>query len=90
MNGVQHDFIIVEPEVSKGVLKMPEGDINSGIVKEYGPGYYADNGLHVANIEVKEGDKVIFTQHLKLDIDGEEIYIVRGRDVIKVIDGNKA
>lgn len=86
---VQHDFIIIEPEFSKGVLKITDDNINSGIVKGFGSGYYAENGTFIRNIIIKLEDKITFTQHLNLDIDGEKIYVVRGRDVIMVEDGNK-
>lgn len=88
MNNVQHDFIIIDPIVSTGILKVDTGDINTGIVKEFGDGYW-ENGIFVENVPLKEGITIIFTQSFKLNIGGEDIYITRGRDVIKVKDDSE-
>lgn len=90
MSKIQHDFIIIEPETTKSVLKNDSDNLNSGIVKDFGKGYYTDTGVFVEQIDIIFGDKIYFTQHLRIDPDGEKMYVVRGRDVIKVEDGNKA
>lgn len=77
-----HDFIIVEKEKSTSILKT--NTENVGIVKEVGSGYYSDNGNFVSNILVTPGQRVLFTQSMEMDIDGEKLIVVRGRDVIKV------
>lgn len=83
MKQVFHDFIIIDPDESKGVLKSVDNDIHSGIVKEFGRGYWSDTGSFVDQIQIQVGDRVLFTQHMKFDENGEEIYIIRGRDVIQ-------
>lgn len=82
---VLHDWIIIEPEKSTGILKMSSGEINTGIIKDFGMGFYADMGHYVdINNGLQVGSKILFTQHLSYDVDGEKVYCVRGRDVIKV------
>lgn len=85
----QHDYIVFEPSVNKGVLKSISESTNTGIVKEFGTGYYSNTGILIPQIDVKNGDTIIFTQHLQLDIDNEKLYVCRGQDVIKVINGIK-
>lgn len=84
-----HDFIIVEQEKSTSILKT--NTENVGIVKEIGSGYYSDNGNFVENIKDGNlgyldllGKRILFTQHIDFEVDGEKIMVVRGRDVIKV------
>lgn len=92
-----HDFIILEKEKSNSILKTETENV--GIVKEIGKGYHADNGEFIMNInfyraENEEdarvhdlvGQKILFTQCMPFDINGEKILVVRGRDVIKVIN----
>lgn len=81
----QHDFIIFEPIVSTGVLKINDDQINTGIVKSYGHGYY-ENGNYTSQISIKAGNKILFTNHIQIDVYGEKTFITRGRDVIKVLD----
>lgn len=83
MTKMFHDFIIIEPEESKGVLKQHNDSINSGIVKEFGPGYTSEIGEFIPIEGIAIGDKILFTQFLMLDVDGVKTYIVRYRDVIK-------
>lgn len=85
MNKIFHDFIIIEHEKSTGVLKLNNDEINSGIVKEFGEGYYTDSGTFVSLRDIKAGDKILFTQHLQIEDNGDKYYVVRSRDVIKVI-----
>lgn len=88
MDKIQHDFIIIEPNISKGVLKQDDSNINSGIVKGFGAGYY-ENSYFTPNISVAIGDNIIFTQSFKLTVNGQDMYITRGRDVIKIKDDAK-
>lgn len=81
-----NDWIAVEPEISSGVLKITDGEINVGIVKDLGHGYYADNGQFVGLTGLGIGDKILFTQHLTFEIDGVKVYRTRGRDVIEVLN----
>lgn len=81
---VWHDFIIVTQEKSNSILKTNTENI--GIVKEWGLGYYSDNGNYIQNIKIHMGQRVLFTQHMDFEIDGEKVYVVRGRDVIKSWD----
>lgn len=80
-----HDWITIEPEVNKGILKSSNDDIHVGIVKAMGPGYCGDSGYFV-NIEgINEGDRILFTQHLTYEVDGKKLYRTRYRDVIEVL-----
>lgn len=84
---LMQDWITIEPEVSTGVLSINDGEITTGIVKECGPGYWADNGHFISiNKDIHAGAKILFTQHLKLDVNGVKCYKVRGRDVIEVFN----
>lgn len=89
MDKVQHDFIIIDPVKATGILKKEETDVNVGIVKGFGSGYW-ENACHVPQIEVKIGSKVLFTQHMQFEVEGEKIFVVRGRDIVMVKDESKA
>lgn len=89
METLQHDWIQIEPDVNKGILKIEDGAINSGKVLGFGEGYW-EEACHVQNIEVYVGDNVIFTHYSLLEIDGDKLYFVRGRDVIRVRNDTKA
>lgn len=84
----QHDFIIFEPIVSTGVLKINDDQINYGIVKSYGYGYY-DTTEFIPQIKIAPGYKIIFTNYITLDIEGEKLYVTRGRDVIRIDNANQ-
>lgn len=91
MDKICHDFVIIEPEVSTGGLKMSiDNLINSGKVKSFGRGYYSEQGIFVPLTGLSEGDNVVFTQHLQIDLNGEKLYIVRWRDIIMVKNEDKA
>lgn len=77
-----HDFIIVDQEKSNSILKT--NTENVGIVKDFGSGYHSDTGEFIANINIAIGNRILFTQSIQFDIDGEKIIVVRGRDVVKV------
>lgn len=81
---VQHDFIVFEPQLSKGVLQINDDQINIGFVKEFGEGFYTDSGNFIRQIDIKTGDKITFFNHSQIEIEGVKTYITRGRDVIKV------
>lgn len=83
MKKIFHDFIIIEPEASTGVLKQHNDNINSGIVKDFGDGYRTEVGELVTIEDIEIGDKLLFTQHLEIEVNGEKVYIVRYRDVIQ-------
>lgn len=81
-----HDWISIEPEISSGVLQITDGEVQIGIVKDKGQGYFTDNGIFVPiDINIKIGSKIFFTQHLTHEIEGLKVYRVRSRDVIEVL-----
>lgn len=81
-----HDWISIEPEISKGILNITDGEVQVGIVKNLGKAYWTDNGLQVPiDGNIKIGSKIFFTQHLVHEIDGIKQYRVRYRDVIEVL-----
>ncbi len=82
MEKILHDYVIIEPSQDQGVLKSLNENINSGIVKGAGEGVH-EYGEFIP-VEVKNGDTVLFTQHLQIEDNGEKIYIVRHRDIIRV------
>lgn len=83
-----HDFIIIEKIKSTSLLSTNTDNV--GIIKEIGDGYYSDNGEFIHNITTTDdlqsliGKRILFSQHMEFDIDGEKVIVVRGRDVIKV------
>lgn len=81
----QQDFIIFEPIISTGVLKINDDQINIGVVKSHGLGYY-DGPEFVPQIKITIGSKILFTNHIQIDIYGEKTYITRGRDVVKILE----
>ncbi len=89
MDKILHDYVIFEPVQDQGILKSINNDVNTGIVKGFGPGVF-DYGVFVELLDISVGDKIVFTQHLQLDIDGEKLFVVRWRDIIKVKNDSKA
>lgn len=85
----QQDFVVFEPNHSKGILKINDDQINTGFVKSFGSGYYTDFGNFITQIGIKVGDKITFVNHLQIDIEGVKTYITRGRDIILVENESK-
>lgn len=58
-----------------------------GIVRSAGPGKLNDDGSH-ANMQVQEGDKVLFGKYAgtEITVAGEEHLILREDEILAVID----
>jgi co-chaperonin GroES (HSP10) len=80
-----HDWVSIKPETQTGILKISDDSISSGIVTEVGQGYWSDSGSFIEVKGISVGQKVLFTQHLALDVNGEKVYRVRSRDIIEVL-----
>ena len=72
---------IVLPDTAK---ERPQ----TGEVLAVGPGKTMDNGS-VAPMEVKVGDKVVYSKYggTEIKVDGEEYIILRQDDVLGVVEG---
>lgn len=70
---------IVLPDTAK---EKPQ----QGKVLAVGTGRVLDNGTKVA-LEVKEGDKVIFSKYAgtEVKLDGEEVLILREADILAIV-----
>ena len=83
------DHIVIEPskveEKTKGGIFLPQGAENNapsqGVVIAVGP------GRPEVPMEVKVGDKVVFTKygHAELKVDGKEYVIVGQEEILAVI-----
>ena len=90
------DHIVVkaiEEEIkSKSGIVIPETASKErpmkGEVVAVGPGKVLENGT-VRKIEVKVGDKVLFTKYgpTEVKVDGEELLVLNESDVLAVIEG---
>lgn len=88
-----HDRVVVrraEPETkTAGGIIIPnsaEEKPSEGQIVAVGKGYINDNG-EVRALDVKEGDKVIFSKWSgsEITIDGEELMVMKESDIIGVI-----
>jgi chaperonin GroES len=72
---------IVLPDTAK---ERPQ----TGEVLAVGPGRTLDNGT-VATLEVKVGDKVVYSKYggTEIKIGGEEVIILRQDDILGVVEG---
>ncbi len=82
---------IEEEEVRKGGIIIPDTakeKPQKGEVIAVGPGRVDENGKRVP-MEVKVGDKVIFSKYAgsEVKIDGEEYLIMREDDILAIIEG---
>lgn len=82
---------IKEEEKTKGGILLPQNSEkdkpNHGIVVEAGPGKMTSSGK-VIPMEVKKGDKIIFSKygHHEIKIGDKDYLILRQDDVLAIID----
>lgn len=92
------DYILIEPikleEKSKGGILLPNTvdreRPQQGIVIAAGPGKRTKDGKLIA-MEVKEGQRVLFTQHgpSEIKIEDKEYFIAQLHDILAIIDQKK-
>jgi chaperonin GroES len=89
------DRVVVKPveaeSVSAGGIFLPDSAKErpqQAIVLAVGPGKTLDNGTTVA-VEVKEGDKVVYSKYggTEIKVNGEEVVILRQDDILGVVEG---
>lgn len=89
-----HDRVIVkrleENETTKGGIIIPDSAKEQqaeGEVISVGPGKKDEQG-HIAPVDVKTGDRVIFSKYAgtEVKIEGEEYLIMREEDILGVIE----
>lgn len=89
------DRVVVKPveaeSVSAGGIFLPDSAKErpqQAIVIAVGPGKTLDNGTTVA-VEVKEGDKVVYSKYggTEIKVGGEEVVILRQDDILGVVEG---
>jgi len=87
------DLIVIlrdEPEaISKGGIIIPDiaqQEVDQGTVVAAGPGKRGEK--HFIPMDVKEGDRVLFSKYanLKFNLDGKEYVTMREADLIGVIE----
>ena len=71
---------IVIPDTAK---EKPQ----EGTVLAVGPGKRSDNSGEIIPVDVKEGDRVMYSKYggTEIKVDGEELLILSARDVLAVI-----
>lgn len=79
-----------EEEMTAGGIIIPDSAKEKpaeGEVVAVGPGKAADNGDRIA-LQVKEGDKVLFSKYGGTDvkIDGEDFLIMREDDILGIVE----
>ena len=88
-----HDHILVErieEEMKKGGIIIPDTAKEKpieGIVTAVGSGKSEGEGKKKTPLEVKEGDKVLFSKYAgtEINIEGEEHLIMKEEDIIAII-----
>lgn len=89
------DRVVVKPveaeSVSAGGIFLPDSAKErpqQAIVLAVGPGKTLDNGTTVA-VEVKEGDKVVYSKYggTEIKVSGEDVVILRQDDILGVVEG---
>ncbi|HOJ93314.1 MAG TPA: co-chaperone GroES [Dictyoglomaceae bacterium] len=83
--------LIEQEEKTKSGIVLPDTakeKPQQGEVIAVGTGRILDNGQKVP-LEIKEGDKVIFTKYAgtEVKVEGEEYLILSERDILAVIEG---
>jgi len=83
--------VIEQEEKTKSGIVLPDTakeKPQQGEVIAVGTGRILDNGQKVP-LEIKEGDKVIFTKYAgtEVKVEGEEYLILSERDILAVIEG---
>ncbi len=90
-----HDRVIVqrveEEEKTKGGIIIPDSAKETpieGRIIAVGPGRKDDSGK-VTPLDVKAGDRVIFSRYAgsEVKIEGEEYLIMREEDILGVVEG---
>ncbi|MDH4226507.1 MAG: co-chaperone GroES [Deltaproteobacteria bacterium] len=90
-----HDRVIVkrlaEEEVTKGGIIIPDTAKEApaeGTIIAAGPGKSDETGK-VTPLNVKKGDKVIFSKYAgtEIKVKGEELLIMREEDILGVVEG---
>ena len=73
---------IVIPDTAK---EKPQ----EGTVLAVGPGKRSDNSGELIPVDVKEGDRVMYSKYggTEIKVDGEELLILSARDVLAVVGG---
>jgi chaperonin GroES len=88
------DRVVIEPiskeETTASGIVLPDTakeKPQEGRVIAVGSGRVADNGERIA-LEVKEGDKVIFSKYAgtEVKIDNKELLVMRESDILAIID----
>lgn len=88
------DRVVVKPkkeeEMKKGGIIIPDTAKErpqEGTIIEVGSGKLDENGKRIA-LEVKKGDRVIFSKYAgnEIEIEGEEYIIMRESDILAVIE----
>ena len=71
---------IVIPDTAK---EKPQ----EGTVLAVGPGKRSDNSGEIIPVDVKEGDRVMYSKYggTEIKVDGEELLILSARDVLAVL-----
>jgi len=89
------DRVVVKPieaeTTSRGGILLPDTAKErpqQAEVLAVGPGKTLDNGTVVA-IEVKVGDKVVYSKYggTEIKVNGEEVVILRQDDILGVVEG---
>jgi len=89
-----HDRVIVkrveEEETTKGGIIIPDTAKEKpmeGIVVAVGSGKTEEEGGKKIPLEVKEGDRVLFSKYAgtEVNIDGEEHLIMKEEDIIAIV-----
>jgi chaperonin GroES len=89
-----HDRVIVkrveEEETTKGGILIPDTAKEKpmeGIVVAVGSGKIEGEGKKKVPLEVKEGDRVLFSKYAgtEIKIDGEEHLIMKEEDIIAIV-----
>lgn len=89
------DKVIVEPqkveeETSSGIIlaRAQKEKPNQGVVVSVGPGRPKEDGSGYIPMEVKVGDKIIFSRFAGVPIEdnGKEYLLIFERDIIAVIE----
>ncbi len=87
------DRILVKPlakeEMSKGGIVLPDTakeKPQEGVVTAIGTGKYI--GEQLVPLEVKVGDKVMFTKYgpTEIKVDGEELFVLSESDILGIVE----
>jgi len=88
-----HDFITIEPDVpetvSQGgivlIQKKPEQGVETGTVKEVGPGAHIDGRFD--EMIIKPGDRVLFNKGTGqlVDVDNQKVLFLKQRDIMGIL-----